>query len=201
MHSIVPAMTTYPKAVLAAILRNLLRGKSLIQAILAYCVSPLSASTSKEKEFKTLHGFLKEAEAALLGPVSGKGLQELSTGLKKQFIERLRKDEQCMLPSYSHQLPLGLERGEYVVLDVGGSTLRVAVVVLRGREAGLDKQSEIISMRGFRIDKDVRGLQGMAFFGWMAQKIKEALAESGDFAAQSPEKPLPVACAWSFPIE
>ncbi|KAK2590580.1 N-acetylglucosamine kinase 1 [Conoideocrella luteorostrata] len=193
-------MTNFQKAFLAAIVKSLLRGKSLIQAILAYWVSPLTVRAGGGKPSKTLQEFLKEAEAALLGPVSGEGLQELSAGLKKQFIERLQNDEQCMLPSYSHQLPFGSECGEYVALDVGGSTLRVAVVALRGREAETDKQSEIVSMHNYRIGKDIKDLKGMAFFDWMAQKITETLAESGNHE-HSLEKPLPVACAWSFPIE
>jgi hexokinase len=105
-----------------------------------------------------------------------------------------------MLPSYSHQLPFGSESGQYLALDVGGSTLRVAVVELRGRGVEADKQSEIISMHNYRIGKDIKDLEGMDFFNWMGQKIAETLAESGKHD-NSPEKPLPVACAWSFPIE
>ncbi|GAB0135767.1 hypothetical protein EsDP_00004093 [Epichloe bromicola] len=196
-------MAAFHKAFLAAIVKSLLLGKSLIQVILAYWVSPVAAkanSASKGKPSRTLQEFLKEAEAALLGPVSGEGLQELSSGLKKQFVERLQKDEQCMLPSYSHQLPFGSESGEYVALDVGGSTLRIAIVALCGREAKTDKQNEIVSMHSYRIGRDIKDLQGMAFFGWMARKLYETLAESGGYA-HSLEKPLPVACAWSFPIE
>ena len=187
-------------AFLAAIVKSLLRGKYLAQAILAYCVNPVTGRKGRGRQSKTLQEFLKEAEAALLGPVSGEGLHELSIGLKEQFIERLQQDKQCMLPSYSHQLPLGTEQGEYVALDVGGSTLRVAVVALRGREASVDKQSEIISIHSYRINQDVKNLQGMQFFGWMAEKVSQSLAESGTHENNS-EKPLPIACAWSFPIE
>ncbi|KAG5929053.1 hypothetical protein E4U42_007278 [Claviceps africana] len=193
-------MINSSKAFLAAIVNSLLRGKFLAQAFLAYGFSPITARKGNRKQSATLHEFLQDAEAALLGPVSGDGPWELSTRLKEQFIERLQKDKQSMLPSYSHQLPLGTEQGEYVALDVGGSTLRVAVVALRGREAAVDKQSEIIRMHSYRINNDVKGLQGTQFFGWMAEKVKETLAESGG-CANSPEKPLPIACAWSFPIE
>lgn len=193
-------MTTFRKAFIAAIVKSLLRGKSLIQAILAYWTNPQELKGSRGSPSKTLQEFLKEAEAALLGPVSGDGLQQLSAGLKNQFIERLQTDPQCMLPSYSHQLPTGSECGQYIALDVGGSTLRVAVVELRGREADADKQSEIVSMRNFRIGKDVKDLQGMAFFDWIAQRISETL-EAGGHNDHSLEKPLSLALAWSFPIE
>ncbi|KAH0601576.1 hypothetical protein MHUMG1_00453 [Metarhizium humberi] len=193
-------MTNLRKAFIAAIVKSLLRGKSLIQALLSFWVNPGIAKGGKGNSTKTLQDFLKDAEAALLGPVSGNGLHELSAGLKKQFVERLQIDEQCMLPSYSHQLPLGSECGQYLALDVGGSTLRVAVVELRGRRVDADKQSEIISMHNYRIGKDVKDLEGMDFFNWMGRKIAETLAESGQHE-NSEAKPLPISCAWSFPIE
>ncbi|OAA51873.1 hexokinase-1 [Metarhizium rileyi] len=200
MPTIIFAMTNFRKAIIAAIVKSMLCGRSLIQTLLSLLVNPEAARDSKEKPTKTLQEFLKGAEAALLGPVSGNGLQELSVGLKKQFIERLQTDEQCMLPSYSHQLPLGSETGHYLALDVGGSTLRVAVVGLRGRGVDADKKSEIISMHNYRIGKDIKDLEGMDFFNWMGQRIAETLIESGQHE-NSLENPVPVACAWSFPIE
>lgn len=203
MHSLVSAMSTFRKAFIAAIVKSLLRGKSLIQAILAYWVTPLTADgtgSKRKPSSKSLQEFLKEAEAALLGPVSGDGLLELSAGLKTQFFERLQTDMECMLPSYSHQLPTGGESGQYLALDVGGSTLRVALVELRGREADEGRQSEIVSIRNFRIDKDIKDLEGMAFFDWMGRRIQETLS-TGLNREHSLEKPLPVALAWSFPIE
>lgn len=200
MPSIILTMTNLRKAFIAAIVKSLLRGKSLIQALLSFWVNPGIAKSGKGNSTKTLQDFLKDAEAALLGPVSGNGLQELSAGLKKQFVERLQIDEQCMLPSYSHQLPLGSECGQYLALDVGGSTLRVAVVELRGRRVDADKQSEIISMHNYRIGNDVKDLEGMDFFNWMGRKIAETLAKSGQHE-NSEAKPLPISCAWSFPIE
>ena len=200
MSHIVSTMTTFSKSFVAAIVKSLLRGKSLIQAILAYWVSPITGRRGSGSSTKTLAEFLKEAETKLLGPVSGDGLQELSAGLKAQFIDRLRTDMLCMLPSYSHQLPFGAETGQFLALDVGGSTLRVAVVELRGRDAEAGKQSEIVSMRNFKIGKDIKDLKGMLFFEWMAERIAETL-NAGVDREHSAEKPLPLALAWSFPIE
>lgn len=198
-------MATLRKTVLAAIVKSLLRGKSLIQAILAYWVSPLAPRTDMSqgglgtRRLKTVQEFLKDAEAAFLGPVSGDGLVGLSKDLKKQFYIGLRSNPDCMLPSYSHQLPLGNEKGQYLALDVGGSTLRVALVELRGREADLEKRSEIISIQNFLIDKAVKDLEGMAFFEWMAARIKETLESRHQDI--STDEPLSMALAWSFPIE
>ncbi|KAG9254668.1 uncharacterized protein F5Z01DRAFT_86407 [Emericellopsis atlantica] len=201
-------MASFRKVVLAAIVKSLLRGKSLIQAILAYWVSPLAFEEGKKGHIgaaghrlstKTLDEFLKEAEAALLGPISGDGLTRLSTELKKQFLERLQSDLECMLPSYSHQLPTGKEAGQYLALDVGGSTLRVAVVELGPGETG-QQESKILRFRNFRIDKPIKDLEGVAFFDWMAARIVETV--STDMKREhSPDQPLPMALAWSFPIE
>lgn len=198
-------MTTFRKSVLAAIIKSLLRGKTLIQAILAYCVGPLAINGDGKNgtvtsSRRTIQEFLKEAETQLLGPISGHGLQDLSKGLKKQFSERLQTSEECMLPSYSHQLPEGTESGQYLALDVGGSTLRVALVELRGRETKSGDESEIVSIRNFSITPEIKDLEGMAFFDWMAERIGETL-KVGSRKDLNSDEPIPAALAWSFPIE
>lgn len=197
-------MATLRKAVLTAIVKSLLRGKSLLQAILAYWIRPLGFDKKSKQldqaAYRSIQDFLKEAEAAILGPVSGDGLHKLSKGLKKQYLRRLQNDIECMLPSYSHQLPDGRESGQYLALDVGGSTLRVALVALSGTDADGQRHSEILRMRNFKINMDIKDLEGTAFFDWMAERICETL-EGGFGGENSPDKPLPMAMAWSFPIE
>jgi hexokinase len=199
-------MATFRKAVLAVIVKSLLRGKSLIQAILAYWINPIAIAAKEpkaqlaSKRLRSIHDFLEEAEAAFLGPVSGDDLARLSSNLKKQFYERLQNHPECMLPSYSHQLPNGTEKGEFLALDVGGSTLRVALVELRGREVDLAKRSQIISMHSFHIDKSIKDLEGMAFFDWMAVKIADTLQASMK-QQHSPDTAVPMSLAWSFPIK
>lgn len=150
---------------------------------------------------RTTQDFLKEAETALIGPISGDGLRTLSYGLKKQFLERLQSDLECMLPSFNHQLPTGEEAGEYLALDVGGSTLRVALVELSGRSPSGRQCSKILSMQSFSINKAVKDLEGTLFFDWMATRISETLSADRSEKARDPEAPLPIALAWSFPIE
>jgi hexokinase len=197
-------MSDLRKSFLAAIVKSLIRGKSLIQAILSYWISPLGIKIITETRAtktptKSVQEFLKEAEAALIGPVSGDGLLELSAGLKRQFTERLLTDSQCMIPSYVHQLPSGLESGKYLALDVGGSTLRVALVELVGSDVASRRVSDIVSLRSFTIDSSVKQLEGLAFFDWMAARIVETLSIKGE--KQVGSKPLPIALSWSFPVE
>jgi hexokinase len=105
-----------------------------------------------------------------------------------------------MIPAYSYRLPTGQESGQFLTLDVGGSTLRVAVVELKGRHGDLKSSTEIVSIRNFYIDKAIKDLVGVAFFDWMAARIVETTS-IGLKKTQSPSHPLPMALAWSFPIE
>ncbi|KAH6894381.1 hypothetical protein B0T10DRAFT_558517 [Thelonectria olida] len=198
-------MATFKKQFVAAILKSLLRGKSLIQAILAYWTASIAIPAdakdpSATPSRRSTQDFLKEAEALLLDPVSQHGLQQLARDLRKQYAERLQTSTEAMLPSYSHQLPNGNERGHYLALDVGGSTLRVALVELRGRMPKVGEESGIVSIRNFAITPAIKSLEGMAFFDWMAGRIKETLAEQYEHLNSS-EQPLLMSMAWSFPIE
>ncbi|KAK6064143.1 hexokinase-1 [Seiridium cupressi] len=194
-------MTGLKQALLAA-LNSLLRGRSFLQALFAFWVSP---ATIKEHHVKTelprrsTEDFLREARQRLLGPIEGDKLQCLSQDLKIQFRERLQHHAESMLPSFNHLLPTGQEKGQYVALDVGGSTLRVALVALSGREVP-GKESEIVRMQSFKITPEIKSLEGMDFFDWMATRIREVImadgAETHDTAS-----PILMGLAWSFPVE
>ncbi|KAI0168970.1 hexokinase [Hypoxylon sp. FL1284] len=204
MQPLASAMTTFKKSLLAA-LRSFLRGRSFLQALLAFWISP---KTMREQHMdvevdgkriypsRTIEDFLREAEKLLLGPVEEDGLRRYSSELKAQFRERLHTHAECMLPSFNHLLPTGRERGQYLALDVGGSTLRVALVELRGREA-TGRESEIVRMVAFKITPEIKKLEGMSFFDWMAARIYEVIHKD-----VSPDQDtIPLGLAWSFPVE
>ncbi|KAI1079970.1 hexokinase [Whalleya microplaca] len=194
------AMTTLRRSFLAAF-RSFLRGRSFLQALLAFWISPKSlkehqVNGNKVYPSRTIEDFLREAEDLLLGPIEGDGLRRYSSDLKSQFRERLHTHAECMLPSFNHLLPTGKERGQYLALDVGGSTLRVALVELRGREA-TGRESEIVRMDSFKITPEIRNLEGMSFFDWMAARISEVIQTD---VSQS-QGPILMGLAWSFPVE
>lgn len=211
MEPLASAMTSL-RSVLLAAFKSLLKGKSLIQAIVAYWTG---RSTLKELDgnppaiggCRQLCGnileFLREAEELLLEPVNPAALSDFSLRLKAQLRERLWSNTACMLPSYNHQLPDGSEHGRYLALDVGGSTLRVALVELDGKpEAGHGGESNIVRMSTFRIDSNIKNLVGMDFFDWMAARIVETVSSAlEDQHENGSEEPIPVGLAWSFPIE
>lgn len=208
-------MTTLREVFIAAV-KSLLRGKNFIQALLAFWISPAllkdsrcessSSSSSSSittvdepKERRSSDDFLSEVAELFLRPIQGDALQEFSLKLKAQFKDGLLKNPACMLPSYNHQLPSRSEHGQYLALDVGGSTLRVALVELRGREA-VGSESRIVRLDSFKITREVKNLVGMSFFDWMAQKIV-ATVSSALGSENSVDEPLLMGLAWSFPIE
>ncbi|KAL2257033.1 hypothetical protein VTK26DRAFT_758 [Humicola hyalothermophila] len=198
------AMTSL-REILVAALKSFLRGKSILQALLAFwSTKPAAAATSVPKDAdqpisaNAAADFLVESERLLLGYASAGGLKDFARQLKSQFREALRSNPACMLPSYNSQLPTGRELGQYLALDVGGSTLRVALVDLRGRgESG--RESGIVRMDSFKIDDGVKNLEGFAFFDWMAERIQRTVG-AGGANGHTPDHPLLVGLSWSFPI-
>ncbi|EFX01343.1 hexokinase-like protein [Grosmannia clavigera kw1407] len=146
--------------------------------------------------------FLSEAEELLLRPVESARLGLFSRQLKDQYRERLFASPACMLPSYNHQLPNGQEFGRYLCLDVGGSTLRVALIELHGqnRKELEEPESNILCIQTVKITPDVKRLEGMQFFDWVAFHIAETVSKVGG-VKNAADEALPMGLAWSFPIE
>ncbi|KAI2633463.1 hexokinase-1 [Xylaria nigripes] len=201
MRSLVYTMTKLKKSLLAA-LKSYLRGRPFLQALFAFWLKPEKikeehVDSKTTGASTTIDAFLEDIEELLLGPFRGDKLRAFSSDLKAQFRERLQTHPECMLPSFNHLLPTGNETGRYLALDVGGSTLRVALVELRGREEK-ERGCEIVRMISFKITPAIKRLEGMAFFDWMAERIYEVIHKDG---AVNTEDPIPVGLAWSFPVE
>ncbi|RKF78615.1 Hexokinase-1 [Golovinomyces cichoracearum] len=138
--------------------------------------------------------FLDKVERAFSHSMKEKSLLLCSNQLKNQFLERLQ-DPSCMLPTFNHKLPSGEETGTFIALDLGGSTLRVALVKLTGkRENG--SGFEISSLKTVKITSDVKTLSGHLFFDWIAGRIEETLLEQ-NYSAST----FSMGISWSFPIE
>ncbi|KAI1472249.1 hexokinase [Daldinia caldariorum] len=195
MQPLTSAMATLKKSLLAV-----LKGRSFLQVLFAFWISPRTLKGHRvDGEIcpsRTLEQFLEEAEKLFLGPIGRDGLRKYSLDLKRQFRERLHTHAECMLPSFNHLLPTGKECGQYLALDVGGSTLRVALVELRGRGTP-GKESEIVRMVSFKITPEVKKLEGMSFFDWMAARIHEVIRKD----ISHDQEVIPMGLAWSFPVE
>lgn len=203
MKSLVDSMAILPKALIAAIVKSLVRGKSLIGILFSFWAStrPLTSATATLSG-RSIDDFLAEAEELILGPyATGDDLLRVSAGLKAQYREALTAGGWNMLPSYNHRVPSGREKGRFLAIDVGGTTLRIALVELRGRDVRDGESAcEILRTNTVRLEEG-KALVGMAFFEWMADRIVETISVDGERWDGQGDKALPMAVTWSFPIE
>ena len=127
---------------------------------------------------------------------------KMSDQLLDQFKDALQEKAIYMAPSAHLTLPKRDNNGQYIVIDIGGSVLRVALVEVRIRGAG-DQAGNIQYMRSWRMNESVRALKDEALFDWIASKIKVTMSD--------PANPVrtkyhdcdlpPISVAWSFPVE
>ncbi|KAF1352436.1 hypothetical protein BDV97DRAFT_292910 [Delphinella strobiligena] len=149
--------------------------------------------------------FLAEVKGLFEASLQTKSLHAMSRQLQKEFRQKLKASNMCMLPSFHHTLPTGREKATILALDVGGSTFRIALIELSGKEtcqaSVKDDGMEIKRLKSFPIDNSVRSLEGHLFFDWMAERIDQVLDADNHEADNNADGPLPMALAWSFPIE
>lgn len=210
MKSLVSSMTILPKALIAAIVKSVVRCKSLIGLLFSFWTSTrplapppsLSASATATLPGRSVDDFLAEAEELILGPYADRDdLLRVSAGLEAQYREALAANQWNMLPSYNHRVPSGREKGRFLAIDVGGTTLRIALVELRGRDAPDGTGAcEILRTSTVRAEEG-KALVGMAFFEWMADRIVETVSVDGERWDGRQDEALPMAVTWSFPIE
>ncbi|RKF58683.1 Hexokinase-1 [Erysiphe neolycopersici] len=144
--------------------------------------------------YNTSQGFLGRVDKELSWSLNEKHLLELSNNLKIQYYESLQNPN-CMLPSFNYHLPTGNESGKFIAVDLGGSTLRVAFIQLSGSDI-YRPESEILSLKAFKITPEVKNLSGHSFFNWMAARIEETLRKQ-----DVPNTILHMGVSWSFPLE
>ncbi|KAF3919390.1 Hexokinase-1 [Orbilia brochopaga] len=133
-------------------------------------------------------------------------LLEISSELIAAYNDGLQNSTAAMLPSHIYTLPTGMELGKYLAVDLGGSTLRVALVHLMG-DARIDvngeespRPMEILEMKvwgGAQIEH-LKTLTGDEFFDWIALRVQEV----ADIAYKRfGLTGLQMGLSWSFPIE
>lgn len=145
---------------------------------------------------RTLDDFAIEVDDLFTTPLSTDKMIDMSEKIRGQFRDCLQNSPYCMLPSYTHALPTGSEKGTYLALDVGGSTFRVALIELYGK----DQEMRIVKVNSSYIDNSVKLLEGTKFFDWMASQIDTVLKEVGADYGRG-DTALPIGLSWSFPID
>ncbi|KAK3073445.1 N-acetylglucosamine kinase 1 [Teratosphaeriaceae sp. CCFEE 6253] len=148
---------------------------------------------------KSMDGFAAEVRGLLEVSLEPQQWLEMSEKLQTEYRDRLESSDISMLPSYLHTLPRGDERGDFLALDVGGSTFRIALIRLGEKKEGEDGL-QVRRMRSFVIDKKIRDLKGREFFDWMAERIGDMLTEYNRINGTTNAR-LRMGLAWSFPVE
>ncbi|KAG2235424.1 hypothetical protein INT48_005774, partial [Thamnidium elegans] len=101
-----------------------------------------------------------------------------------------------MIPSYVTTLPTGKEKGTYLALDLGGSTLRVSAVELLG-----DCNVKVTEIRRHIAPNDpLRTSGATTFFDWIVDAIAELIEKIG-YDTKHAEGPLSLGVCWSFPVD
>lgn len=136
-----------------------------------------------------------------------------------------------MLPSFTSTLPTGRETGSFVALDLGGSTLRIAVVDLRpalvrqGRQPArlaigapstphsavdampqLNEIMRVVARQSWLVDDRVKKLPAPEFFDWIAERVGVVLDTAAAHneiqgSASHAFAPVSLGVTWSFPVE
>lgn len=204
MQPLIAAMLKIRQAFYAAIVKSLLRTKSLLQTILNLWIAP---SVVSGKGVDEVANVLKKRRELFLEDVKKsfeisdeERLLVLSNGLKAQFKESLHDHPISMQPSYNHQLPNGDECGTFLALDVGGSTFRVALIELSGRKNSNGEKCRILKSESVKINSAIKQLKGLLFFDWMAARIEDTLSVQYEGQGKF-EVPVSMGLSWSFPIE
>jgi hexokinase len=191
-------MTDFWQGLLAA-LERIAMLPSLLHSVLPSLRSRKRIRDALRTYDRTMNDLLREVQWMLEAPLEPANLLHMSTELQEQFAPKLQSSDICMLPSYNDKLPTGHEKGTYLALDVGGSTFRIALVELNGRQVDA-KRMRIVIMKSYKIDEQVRQRSGIDFFEWMAEKIQHALADP-QLQNSTSTKSFPMGLAWSFPVE
>ena len=126
---------------------------------------------------------------------NGDKLYERSSALLQTFHQALQTSDQCMLPSYTASLPKASTTGTAVALDLGGSTLRVAVIEMQGNDSS--KLRKVLVRNSWSVGDEIKNLRAKEFFDWIAGCVRETVAEAGLGLGQGKS----VGVTWSFPVK
>lgn len=115
----------------------------------------------------------------------------LIKNLRRQIKDELLPSKTSMLPSHIRNLAKGDEQGEFLALDLGGSTFRAAIVRMLGRRDA----PKILKSCSWAIDEAAKVTDSTTFFDWLAARIEEILIDFKSVGTWD------CGLAFSFPIE
>lgn len=132
--------------------------------------------------------------------VSAPDLASNAESIYTDFNELLTHNSPItMLPNYNIS-PTGDEYGDYLVIDVGGSTLRVAVVTIDKPAGCLSDRSDRVKLiieKKWNIENSFKTID-LDFFKWIGERICETLQQQ---SLLNTSTIIDTGITWSFPLE
>lgn len=138
---------------------------------------------------------------SLLGNVNEDHIGQVALKLQNELTQAVAKESSLSMLANHHIEPLGLEQGDYVVVDVGGSTLRVSIVLLNTSSNGRTGFEVLINQAWAVRDSCKKMDKG--FFQWVGQKLNEVLdkPEAKRLLEARVDKGIDLGLSWSFPLD
>lgn len=133
------------------------------------------------------------------GPLTDDNLGKHSELLLSDFNSSLSENAITMLPNYNIS-PAGDENGLYLVVDLGGSTLRVAVVDIAPQDEKYDSRSDRINVvveEKWLISNEYKVIN-RNFFKFIGSKIMETIEKQKILKLSDIIK---TGITWSFPLD
>ncbi|KAK6460185.1 hexokinase I [Scheffersomyces coipomensis] len=157
-------------------------------------ISPISTGT-------TTPSLLPSIVNEFLGEINDDHLNQQSDLLLHDFNEALQENSKItMLPNYNIN-PSGNEFGQFLVIDLGGSTLRIAIIKIDKPtdhdEADRSKRIHILNEKSWIIENNFKTIDNN-FFKFIASKIAEIIKDDEEFSNCHIIK---TGISWSFPLK
>ncbi|KAI3404537.2 NAG5 [Candida oxycetoniae] len=156
--------------------------------------SPVSTTTESEEEESNL---LEKIAESFTSPLTQENLTIQSQLLLNDFRRSLGENGISMVPSYNLS-PDGSEHGQYLVIDLGGSTLRIAVIdISPDLQRSRSERVHIVLEEKWIISNEYKNID-RNFFKFIGSKIMEILSRQDLIKSSSLIK---TGMTWSFPLE
>lgn len=165
--------------------------------------TPTLTNTTMTEEWR--HERYNEALYAFNRGASSGHVAQAAREMEQEFEEALCDSEALTMrpnhPMHSH----GNEQGIYLVVDLGGLTLRVGIVEIHppdsdslgGSSSDRLHRVQIHLLHQYNVDNNAKKVD-KAFFGWMADCVSKAISEQ---SLISPNDTIKTGITWSFALQ
>lgn len=152
--------------------------------------------------------FFQDLLGKFHGKLNDEELHNYSTVLLNDFNEALRLNSPIsMLPNFNIR-PLGEEHGKFLIIDLGGSTLRISIIQIdlrsKDNETSDDRNGRvhIIKEKKWIMNNNEKNIDN-EFFRFMGSKIVETISEQdpANKVIDVTDDVINVGITWSFPLE